>query len=1008
MIVTFYSYKGGTGRTMAMSNIAALLSRHGKKVLVVDFDLEAPGLWRYFSAFHDELQDQKGLIDLLLTASSAAESYDVDWRNYITEVFLQPGSLSLMTSGRLEDEYPSKVLDFDWSAFFRESKGGEFIERMRTQWKQEYDFTLIDSRTGITDTGGICTILLPDLIVPVFSSNLQSLEGVVDVVTRAQERRRDLAYDRPPASILPILSRFDSRTEYESAQEWLDLAADRLGLFYADWLPRGLDPRQALERTKLPYVAYFSFGETLPALSDSASDPESLGYALNTVAQLIEDQLGNAGRILSGGVTIDVNSGKTVDRDFFISYTHADRAWAEWIAWILEEDGHRVHIQAWDLVPGDNWVRSIAVAMRDAHRTIVVLSDNYLQSAYAEAEWQSAVAGDPHGAGRKVLTVRVAPCDRPGMLAETVGIDLFDLTEAEARSRLRAMVSAAEAGRAKPQAAPGFPGGERAISREPGFPGALPQVWNVPARNPNFIGREPELDALAHGLAAGSKVMVHSVRGMGGVGKSQLATEYAHMNAGNYDLVWWISAEEPALIPDQFAALATRLGLNPTTDRDTLQIEVYDRLRSMSNWLIIFNDADSPEDIRPWLPAGSLPPDVSGHVIVTTRRSGYTTLGRVLDLDVMSQEEAVQLLRIRVPDLDLHAANQIAEELGRLPLALEQAAAYLDRSQMPGQEYLRLLNSRGADLYKRGRVSTRNETINTLWDISLERLGAENPAATQLLNICAYFAPEAIPLNLFTGHPDLLPGALSSAATDELAFADTIAALVDYSLAKRTVGGIQIHRLIQATVRARSHHSAESDDSAYRATQSADHPLTTALSMLRADVPEQVMSAPQSWPKWAMLLPHVLVATGHLNTAIEQISQETLANASWLLNRAGTYLQVRARLTDAKALLDRALSIDEAISGPNQPAVASSLTNLALILRGLGRLAEARPLQERALAITEAAYGPDHPDVARNLNNLAWILRDLGQPAEARPPQERALADNEMAQGTSSSKKGEG
>ena len=297
MIVTFYSYKGGTGRTMALANIAALLARRGKKVLIVDFDLEAPGLWRYFSSYYTGLQHRPGLIDLL-AAASAGPSRDVDWRAYVTEVSVQQSPLSLITSGRLEEEYPSKVLGFDWTEFFQNSDGGEFIERLRNQWRQEYDFTLIDSRTGITDAGGICTIMLPDMIVPVFVSNLQSLDGVVDVIARAQAQRKTLAYDRPPAVILPILSRFDSRTEYESAQEWLNLSADRLKEFYAAWLPVRFNPRQALERTKLPYVAYFSFGEKLPALARSASDPDSLGYALNAVSQLIEAELGNAELIM--------------------------------------------------------------------------------------------------------------------------------------------------------------------------------------------------------------------------------------------------------------------------------------------------------------------------------------------------------------------------------------------------------------------------------------------------------------------------------------------------------------------------------------------------------------------------------------------------------------------------------------------------------------------------------------------------------------------------------------
>jgi hypothetical protein len=161
------------------------------------------------------------------------------------------------------------------------------------------------------------------------------------------------------------------------------------------------------------------------------------------------------------------------------------------------------------------------------------------------------------------------------------------------------------------------------------------------------------------------------------------------------------------------------------------------------------------------------------------------------------------MLRVRVPGLDHQTGEQIAEELGRLPLALEQAAAWLDRSQMPGEEYLEVLRSRGAELYARGQVSGRPDTIATLWDICVGRITAENPAAVQLLGVCAYLAPEPVPLDLFTVHAHLLPEPLASAAADRLAFTDAIAVLVDYSLAKRTPAGLQLHRLVQATIRAR-------------------------------------------------------------------------------------------------------------------------------------------------------------------------------------------------------------
>jgi MinD-like ATPase involved in chromosome partitioning or flagellar assembly len=317
MIVTFYSYKGGTGRTMALANVAALLAGRGHRVLAVDFDLEAPGLWRYFTRFNDRLDQQPGLIDLL--AEAFTRGGDADWRDYVTHLPVKQGSLTLMTSGRLVEGYASKVLDFGWTEFFQSAHGGDFLEQLRRKWQATFDFTLIDSRTGVTDSGGVCTIMFPDMIVPVFVSNYQSIDGAVDVIGRAQAARKKLAYDRPPAAILPIFSRFESRAEYETAQRWLDIAAESVGPFYSDWLPSRLGPRRALEKTKLPYVTYFSFGEQMPALMDSISDPESLGYALNIVSLLIEHKLENAELLLGDAVGVGVGTDPGVGMAQFVN-----------------------------------------------------------------------------------------------------------------------------------------------------------------------------------------------------------------------------------------------------------------------------------------------------------------------------------------------------------------------------------------------------------------------------------------------------------------------------------------------------------------------------------------------------------------------------------------------------------------------------------------------------------------------------------------------------------------
>jgi hypothetical protein len=496
-------------------------------------------------------------------------------------------------------------------------------------------------------------------------------------------------------------------------------------------------------------------------------------------------------------------AGRDLEWDFFISYTQADRAWAEWIAWLLEEDHHRVLIQAWDFVGGSNWVQRMRDGVSGADRTLAVLSPDYLESEFGTAEWAAAWSTDPLSARRKLLTVRVKECERPDFLGQIVSIDLFGITESEARTRMRRLVAGAMTGRVKPEQPPPFPGGGRVMARKPLFPDALPSVWRVPARNPNFTGREDDLAALAAALAGGTTATVQAVQGMGGVGKTQLATQFAYDHAADYDLVSWLAAEQPAALPDQFTVLAADLGLEPVTDPEGLQGQVHRALREVPGWLLIFDNADDRQDIQPWIPAVPMLAGTRGHVIVTTRRGGFDDLGAVLDLDVVSPGEALALLRTRVPGLPDDTGSELADELGFLPLALDQAAAYLNRSKKPAGDYLRLLRSRAAELYRQGRASGRHDTMATLWDISLEHVTGENQAAAQLLDLCAYLAPERIPLDLFTGHADLLPEPLAAAAGDELAFDEAIAVLVDYSLLKRTETGMQIHRVLQGALRAR-------------------------------------------------------------------------------------------------------------------------------------------------------------------------------------------------------------
>jgi tetratricopeptide (TPR) repeat protein len=183
-----------------------------------------------------------------------------------------------------------------------------------------------------------------------------------------------------------------------------------------------------------------------------------------------------------------------------------------------------------------------------------------------------------------------------------------------------------------------------------------------------------------------------------------------------------------------------------------------------------------------------------------------------------------------------------------------------------------------------------------------------------------------------------------------------------------------------------------------RPLEGTAHPLAVALGLLRADAPGDILRNPPTWPRWAVLLPHVLAATAFLDQE-HAPAAGLLQDASWLLDLAGTYLRARARLNDALPLFERALAITEATYGPDHPNVGATLNNLAGALRALGHPDQAQPLYERALAITEATYGPDHPDVATTLNNLATALSDLSHPDQAQPLLKRALAITEATYG---------
>lgn len=319
-IVTFYSWKGGVGRTMALANVGVQLARRGKRVLLADWDLEAPGLDRYFVATDKETasriavrlpEDDSGLLGMLSDAAQGQLLQSECWERRSIRVDLpplprsasadpppSPASLAVLGAGLGSKGYASRLDAFSWAAFFDERAGGEWLERLRQQWRESYDFVLIDSRTGLTDGGGVCTVQMPDALVFVFTANTQSLEDGMAFLDGVQRSRALFAFERPPLTIVPLLARWEGDREVDLADSWLDRIAPLIKPLVETWLPAGIPERRLVERLRVPHVARFSFGEPLPVVTHSLSDPDRPGLAFDALSEILAGSFANAGQVI--------------------------------------------------------------------------------------------------------------------------------------------------------------------------------------------------------------------------------------------------------------------------------------------------------------------------------------------------------------------------------------------------------------------------------------------------------------------------------------------------------------------------------------------------------------------------------------------------------------------------------------------------------------------------------------------------------------------------------------
>gem|GEM_PF-1990498 len=540
-----------------------------------------------------------------------------------------------------------------------------------------------------------------------------------------------------------------------------------------------------------------------------------------------------------------------------------------------------------------------------------------------------------------------------------------------------------------------------------GLPSAPPivpvPVWNLlDVRNGFFRGREEELAHLETVLRAPQQgpqqVTVAAVLGMSGVGKTALVAEYAHRHRKEFGIVWWVQAETPSGILESYRFLARRLGVNLEEVASWSPEDVITWMRSVfsdqDRWLLILDNLPGPESLRAYGPTGG-----GGNVLVTSHYRGDWRLPEKqrLDLDLWSPDEAVQFLLKRSGDSDETAALALAGTLDRLPLALEQVAAYVAASPVHTlAHYLNEYERTDAEFPEKGEaVDHAHRTVHATFKLSIEAISShsDGKTATILLGMCAFLAPDDIPRDFFTAAAIHMAtdanassdGVMDSTSSEEsvaentvletrqTSFDDALKLLHTYSLLSYAADTVNMHRLVQAVQRN------------LLSSEETEPPLLLALHAVAKALPED-SSDPANWDTWARLAPHALTVTSHVHD--QTTTPETLAE---ILFKTASYQFENRFLDSAQTLYKRALGIEERVFGPEDHRVAGTLVNLGRVEWERGDLDAAIVLLERALGIFERVFGPEDHRVAGTLVNLGRVEGDRGDLDAAIVLLERAL-----------------
>jgi tetratricopeptide (TPR) repeat protein len=715
-------------------------------------------------------------------------------------------------------------------------------------------------------------------------------------------------------------------------------------------------------------------------------------------------------------------SEQTPKKSFFISYTGADIERAKWVTKTLEDNGYTAIIQARDFLVGTHFPQNMDEALKNTEAVLTIVSAKYLSSDYCRSEWLTAYRQDRTGGRRYIIPVRVEEVVPEGMLARNIYIDIFgDMDEEERKKKL--LLGMKERLRKLKE------GEESDEEQTENFWKNEKTVKSLPyCRNGYFTGREKTLADLQSALAGNEGVHpIQVIAGLGGVGKTEIALEFCYRNLSRFHTVWWIPAEDSIGLDTAYKKLGDAKGILSGNEKDADEIRetVRSWLENNPGYLLIYDNVENTKALSPYLPR-----EIPGSIIITSRdvkiAAGLEQEHQTVNIDVFDAPDAALFLVKRARKADSAGAEELAERLGLLSLALEHAAAYILANNISFADYLALLEKSGLEVFNANEDKNRRylRTVNSTWRISIAKI--KNQSAEQMLYLCAYLASEKIVEPFFKS--GFMPSPLKDDMQNALKKNAVLRELTRYSLITEQITPeddpfdfkyYSIHRLMQETIR----NGLEGDTQYIEAlfnlfgriviykpgepnaremfdlyqphsSAVADHVVETFKSdSSRLDVAVKIYN----------MIAIGLDKTGRLREAadyyrkIEAILKLNASNeengylATHYNNASGLYINL-GLYQEAYDYAEKALVLFIKINGPEHADTAGAYNALALACEKLGKIKEAQEYYKIAQGIFQKQQGEENPNTATVYSNMANAAVQEGDFAKALDLSEKALA----------------